>query len=768
MLLFYPTTFATSHNSGPSVYTPRFCPGSAVVDKTFYLVAGTIRVDYPAATADLLSVSLRNSFKADNVPWQRLTPTGYNVTDARVAISKDQTNLVLVGMGTTTSPLALVYNIILDHWSPVLAAAAGISPTSPRMDIGIVTDTNTGLMALYGGLVPNTSLSSELNILDASAATTSAWKWASASTTVIPRLFQPMMFYLSSQSVVLILGGCKEYVPQGSLTPPCESLSKGYLVTTGLVNGVAQSGIPSPVPITPSGGPASDPPPDRLSACNVLLPNGDIFIYGGAIFSGLNSLNDSWILHTKDTKDTKAWTWTPVPLNGAPGQGRAGATCQMVSTNLIMVVGGYDGPILGGNKHFTQPQIGFINTNDWTWTDTYDPPSKFGTGAIVGIAVGLVCLLGAAMFFLGRLYWRRRKLQLFPQKDSHRSDRNVDNRRHDSHSNFPLIASPFMDGSQDEPGRYGSPSTLSLNSKKIARSLPLIVMPLEVPSSSGSTQDLYTKSQRSVNIPSKLGAANNKPELIDLPESDRLSQNEADIQYGHYIRTLQHNKQYEKRRSSPLQRQPTHSSSSNQYVFKYGEEDDQDYSGMTSGIINLREIEVGEEFSSYATSSAKRKDNGTFIVSGVIEHLRNEDEKSMTGLGSKSGPGTPLGRPSYGQAFISASRPMANVKMAPVTVDKSEVIKDEIADDDDDDDEYGYVPGVGGPITALKAAREARAAAAAAATNVQRGTPPTPVTPAVNGTQAMKNAGGHSLESEATSLAESEVLIDNRTSRKTE
>lgn len=316
-------------SQNPALYTPRYGAGSAVLNNTLYLVGGITGVISPSATRDVLAVSLEAPFTADAIPWIRRTTTGVPISDAYVAASKDQSRLVLVGFNSSY-PLAIVYDFLLDQW---VLPPTPTPPLTSRVAVGIVTDTDTGLFAMYGGLTPSpdSKLSSELDILYPNSSSINQWTWSPPTTeAMMPALFQPMMFYLSGSQSVLILGGCDGYLPTSGLSS-CAPLSKGYLISTALQETPIASRIPSIMALKSKEGVI---PTSRLSPCNTLLPNGNILVHGGVTFGNTESLSDTWVL------DTKTWTWTQISLKNAPTQGRAGATCQVVAPNLVVVVGG--------------------------------------------------------------------------------------------------------------------------------------------------------------------------------------------------------------------------------------------------------------------------------------------------------------------------------------------------------------------------------------------------------------------------------------------
>jgi len=409
---------------------------------------------------------------------------------------------------------------------------------------------------------------------------------------------------------------------------------------------------------------------------------------------------------------------------------------------------GFDGGIIS-EKQFTGIQIGFINTDTWAWTNSFDPQgysAGLGTAAVVGISAGVVVVLGLIMTLGGRLYWRRRKRRLFNKPNDP---------QHDSQSNFPLIPSPFEDSGLGTPDRLGSPSTPSLNSGflngKANRSLPLIIMPLSTPSSLTGRISPELTSHRA----SKINRHGAKQE-VDLPESERLPQNEADIQYGHYVRTLQHNKQYEKRQA-PLHRNTT--DASRHTNFHHDDDANLHYQpDMATGVINLRDIEFGEEFSTSLRSSYRRQDHGAFHIPGFVDPAKKGHGKDSSGAVGERQSCLIEGSPSHPTGHFRTDK-------AEITSSSQEM------EDFEEEDEYNYVPGVAGPITALKAAREARAAAVAALEqrSLNQTTSPTaaPIAVRAVGARMLANQGYSSVSVTSSVLTESEALVDNRASRRT-
>jgi hypothetical protein len=195
-------------------------------------------------------------------------------------------------------------------------------------------DKSTGQMVLYGGMMEvqtptnkTYSLVGEIDILDTRPAF-DKWSWSAAiesNRPPPPGVTQPIMLYLPALQQTLIMGGCDGLnATDGSVTR-CASFSSGYLVNSM----VTASKEPSvPIKEVSMGGPIPSP---RLSPCTVVLSNGDVFMYGGMSLTG--ALNDAWVL------STKSWIWASRTIKNMPVSGRAGATCQSVADQIILVGG---------------------------------------------------------------------------------------------------------------------------------------------------------------------------------------------------------------------------------------------------------------------------------------------------------------------------------------------------------------------------------------------------------------------------------------------
>ncbi|CAO3570355.1 unnamed protein product [Mortierella alpina] len=696
-------TTPTVRAQPPPVYIPRHSAGSSIANNILYIVSGTISVTPPFdGTAETLAVSLDSPFTTDSVPWKRLQ-AGYFVQDARVTTAVGQKHLILAGVGDQVGQLVVVYDIVANSWSYLpAAAAASAQPQTPRTSIGAVLDPNTGQVVLYGGLLTTGgtngsagggartfSISLEYDFLDTRPSLLDKWSWSATvqSTGQLQQptgLVQPIVLYLPTKRVTLIMGGCNGVNPADGNVTQCVAFSTGYLVSSMVMTGSNGSGTVPSIPVSTVDLTGRMIPPARLSPCATVLSNGDVFMYGGAAANG--SLGDAWVLRTKD------WTWDRMSIANMPFPGRAGGTCQQLTEDQLIVVGGFDGG-LTGPRQFSSPQVAVINTTSWAWTSNFVPATTVATdnasvlspGVIIGIVGGCCVILGIMFAVLGRMLWRRHQDQkrhyhptseepaneVFKSVQASRSNEplmNTEDRfyngsdsgstamlhfatddpggRHDSRgidtrndstarinlqhksSKEPFLVIPYppRDTSTSDSTSTGSLTTLTMKptmyqstpyqSETLAgRSVPLWTTDLS------SDRDKHGRRALGKSLPLEASAGSS-----ELLIGERLPQKEADIQHSHYVRTLQHHKQYEMRRKQEQQQNPYLNRSGTQHTtmgdfertnpFEQGADEAFD---LTTSVIELREVDVGEEPMSISYEGMDGVEDGTILLSSHLD-----------------------------------------------------------------------------------------------------------------------------------------------------
>ncbi|KAF9930080.1 hypothetical protein FBU30_000917 [Linnemannia zychae] len=621
-------------------------------------------------------------------PWNTARPNSMNGTDAVIVPTADQLHLILFGSSGQGDPLLMAYDIGADSWAPFRS-----DPSKPRSAVGATLDFGTGAILAQGGTFREvgTPLSAEIDILVAKGGL-DQWTWSlGAPSPALEPIFQPIVAYLPTRNATLIIGGA-DYT--NSAISSFRLFKDGYLITTSISSSNKISLTNTRVNLT-----AGSVPPYRLSPCYTVLENGDLFMYGGATFAG--STNDAWLLHAADL------TWTQVMIKQNPTGGRAGAICQRISPTHIMVIGGYNAAVSSAQRVFAQPQIGIIDTEQWAWTTKYSPPSPgLSIGAIIGIIVGCCLMLGVVLFFAGRAILEKRKSKV------------GDNVNRDSVSASPLMGSESSLSHRDSDrflstrnlisstssvpisSKMGSETSVNLSAKN-DRSPGLIIDPYppsNYNSSSFSVEGMNSPERGSTPTWNSQKIRSTKSEL-SLPESERLPQTIADMQYGYYIKTQQHNKQYEKRRSDLNRQQPNHGLNrkitSNQYSI-LNDEYHEDLN-LSTAVLQLKDVEMGEESIMIPLQTLE---TGTILVSS---HLDDLDLLSSTATTTTATTATAGLKRSVGSTKPMSMRDVPN-RFSSIP-SKTEL--------NDDDDGEVYEPGLGGSITMLKAIKAAKAKAKA-------------------------------------------------------
>ncbi|KAF9159642.1 hypothetical protein BGX20_002848, partial [Mortierella sp. AD010] len=639
--------------SQPSVYTPRHSAASAKTDDFLYIISGTVTL--PAgATADILALPLDQAFPTTLIPWQKLQ-AGYFIQEAQATTSLNKDYIVVTGASDQLGQLAVVYNIAFNTWGYLNSSAVvNATPKTPRTKVAITLDRDSNTMVVYGGLVsaPSTfSTSTELDILDTHSSF-NQWAWPTAINNAqpIPGLVQPIMLYIPTLKATLIMGGCNTISPSNGSIIQCAPFTTGYLVDTTQTPEIGAS-----VPISKFDMYGATPSP-RLSPCAVVMESGNVFMHGGATSNG--SLSDAWLLNTT------SWTWTALVINGLPA-GRAGAACELVTPDQIIMVGGYEGG-LTGPQQFSQPQFTILNTTSWLWLNSFTPPPNSKTkppgpgisiGAIIGIAFVVCIFTGILGFVVGRILWQRWNFK-------NGRDGNLFKFLRPSHSNELLVDGSRGDNPPSPVTEFGSTSYTSIvsgsmNSDTGSRTLynsrdrePFLIIPYapDLLSTSSSNNSVTLNSSNFSDTSTRANAyemafihSDRRPRTKKTNESrtgepvivkgSQLPLNLADIQQGHYVKTIQFQKQFERHREqfssdNSIQRMGTQdslfgSNHANSGVGSAGTgaiDDDGVY--LPTGVINLPDIDLGEE---PISGSWDPIEDGNILLSSHIDNLHLEN-----------------------------------------------------------------------------------------------------------------------------------------------
>ncbi|KAG0018595.1 hypothetical protein BGZ81_010165 [Podila clonocystis] len=470
------------------------------------------------------------------------------------------------------------------------------------------------------------------------------WVWAAATESQVqpPGIVQPIQHYLPLLHATFVMGGATTTInPMNGTFTQCNVFNAGYLIkATGSATDMASS-----IPVTNVELHGSLPTP-RMLACTVVLSNGDVFMYGGATPN--ETLNDAWILNTR------SWTWSNIRIKGLPVSGRAGSTCQMATVNQLIVVGVHSDEL--------QDQHGYDMSPNSTVRTSMIPFTQLGGSVATTQGRGqlpwpesLQQEQEQKQYFLqhqqqqqnpqrNRIYSQKHSLNppKFPQpglplqspvvvkqlSSAQATTLTAQQRQQQRHSNqskkpsSPFLIIPYV---PDDSAFSTSSSAGKADSASLGMSSTLYDSQISPNNNSSSST---TSTSRATNN-SNNGSERRKLGLTDLPESTRMPHTLADMHHGQYVKTLQHHKQYERRRqeelrlNSGLVRAGTQESISSLGGNIDGYDDEEDDLGLATGVLRLREVDLGEESIS---GSVNGLEAGTILLSSHLETSALESE----------------------------------------------------------------------------------------------------------------------------------------------
>ncbi|KAG0250992.1 hypothetical protein DFQ27_009102 [Actinomortierella ambigua] len=376
----------------PSVAQDQNLPyyaGSVIINNTLYLLGGTEALATPFGPSNMIfTLPLDKTFNTNSpLNITRYSPLdGVVLPSAQVApFLKDSSRILVVNTKSNiTDQPARIYNILEKKWSDI---KGDVAPPISLDSVGVALDEDTGLHVVYRGGRSGGGVASQLNIVDPAKGPA----WATFNITLTPMLQQPILLFVPSRKETLVMGGC-------DAAPDC--FKTIYFVKTFLET--------APVLTTATVVAGSNVPASRSAACVTMIDDSTVLLYGG---NGSNkTLSDVWKLVINGDR----LEWSEVTLSGnPPAEGREGASCTRVpNQKKVIVAGGIvhgDGSV---RKHAT-PQLAVIDMGTQQWTTEYiirDPssPSKaLSTPALIGIAAGCTVLLIAIA--VGIFCWRRKR-----------------------------------------------------------------------------------------------------------------------------------------------------------------------------------------------------------------------------------------------------------------------------------------------------------------------------------------------------------------------
>ncbi|KAG0222288.1 F-box only protein 42 [Actinomortierella wolfii] len=595
---------------------------SAIVNNTLYLLGGIESIAPSSPSTKVFAIDLARSFDTKSFTLLPSRSLEYQVPNAQAAPFKDSSKILLAGTQNVTDQLAVIYDTAEDKWS--FPARLTIL-RSNRSSVGVALDESTGFHVLYGGLhAPSNTPDNELDILDPNKGP--GWMYARAQSG-IKTLLNPIMLYIPAKQKTLIIGGC----------PPTEMdcFRTAYLVRTALNADPLVEVLSLQPPF----------PPFRTAPCAALIDESRIMIYGGR--SENTTQSDIWILNITDE------TWSQPTINNLPANGREGAACVKGVNKQIIVAGGV--VTQNGTAQYADPQLAVLNMDTMTWTTQYTVPttstSGISMGVWIGIGAGVAAVLTAVS--IGIFFWRRRRQKAYALTNSSAMEIST------LGSSSPVINNGEASLVQKSPTSQDTQSSNTQPTKQSNKErLPLIISPYRPPPSPHEKKvtDLnlidnsrisvagspylnqgssYAGSQSLSNLPSSrnpspnssstvtpVGGANwgtskvtsivtrprSKPAYSYNRDSERLDLAARDAQHQAYAK--QQMLEDLRRDFPPSMRQPPLERSGTVYHYLPPVSPEEPDADLTSTVLALRPIELGEESGAIPVSSAHAHGTG--------------------------------------------------------------------------------------------------------------------------------------------------------------
>ncbi|KAG0247685.1 hypothetical protein BG011_001082, partial [Mortierella polycephala] len=307
-----------------AAYQPVTYSATALLGSRLYIYGGLTNLSSSASiSSQFATVSLANDFDTDDIPWEYL-PGSYLTAMASGMPSHDQRRFIVTGnydhLGHSA---ALIFDSTSRIWkqAPDLPGDASTMNDYGRIMPGAALDTHTGVLIEFGG-ANRTNITNEINILDTNKATDMVTWIYSGYLDSVPPIYAPLMIYLPTPRLTLIMGGCDQLDSNGNPShfvtfDILYTLTSDSIITTRLETSriMVQGTIPPP----------------RLLPCIAVLPDGNVLMMGGG--NPNEALADAWVLNTQ------SWTWSERSIKDMPAQGIMGHSCRAADNKQILVIG---------------------------------------------------------------------------------------------------------------------------------------------------------------------------------------------------------------------------------------------------------------------------------------------------------------------------------------------------------------------------------------------------------------------------------------------
>jgi hypothetical protein len=335
----------------PGTFPTAMAPGSTTQDQQRLIIGGT-RNNPPTNNGSSSSISTVAIFDTTSNTWSPGPVLFIN-------------NSIIANSTTTVTTDDPDNN---DNSTDTTSSSPTLPPTLQLLSPGMTLDTTMGMVLQFGGLNTSMNLTNNISILNsipnANGVIANSWSYSGPLDSV-PGLYAPIVLYLPSSQVTLIMGGCDQVNGQGQPIR-CAAFDTLYTLSSDVVSQVTSlspssstthpkavvikvqnSTFPTTVNASSDSPPSStfSMPSARWMPCAVVLPDGNIFMMGGedptrngsGLLGGMTqgALSDAWILNTQN------WTWFQRSIGGNfPSGGIKGHSCQVANNDQILVIGG--------------------------------------------------------------------------------------------------------------------------------------------------------------------------------------------------------------------------------------------------------------------------------------------------------------------------------------------------------------------------------------------------------------------------------------------
>ncbi|KAF9911354.1 hypothetical protein EC991_003919 [Linnemannia zychae] len=395
----------------PTIDAPSafFGIASATNKKMIYYQGGQLNQAGAAAFSnELYALDMTKSWPKSKPAWINLTKaagataTGPQVGGHSAAMSADGSSvLVTAPTGDGSKPFLYTYDIAAGTWSTLNAPAAQASSWASRKSADFLTDPTTGTSWLLGGSSPDGTSTNEVDSYKDGQWNPLIAVAAAAGGSAPMNQFSSGTAELYNNRIY-IFGGFSSLVGQRGYQS-LQSIPYIDISTNPPTYGIqlALGKVPS----------------SRQDHCTVLTDSKKVLLFGGYDTNTKTSLSDMWSF------DLITLTWTQILVTN-PIDARHAHSCSIVGANMV-VFGGMMITPSSQKAYVKDVQVYDVMLSKWMGeyapkadgTAISDPPnngsgeSKSGlsTGALIGIIIGAIAVLGLA---IGGFLYRRRQKQI--------------------------------------------------------------------------------------------------------------------------------------------------------------------------------------------------------------------------------------------------------------------------------------------------------------------------------------------------------------------